>query len=487
MVNYFVRKTGNDGLAGTSPATAWATLGKAVGAAGISSGDKLYVGAGVYRETPSFAMTSPTVDTQIIADVTGKFTGDPGYVVITKFTTDDLTIPSAGALISPSGRGFITLDGFVLICFGVGIAGQTGGVSTDWTIKNCVFIQHGTSASCINFTGVVNTPLNLTVQNCRFWMMPSSTNRAVLITLPTSTIVDYDANVRCENLAIYGCNSIIGLTANGSGADSFKGGGITVYGMTLHGGTTGIIANSTFSSTYPVKVYNSAFMGTATGLNANILGQIIEDYNEFWCTTNRTNVDVGANSKNGRAMLVHIGQEVHAGFPLRSFLSPMKESPLLGFGNQAGGPLADINGVPKPSGPALTWANSLPAVGAFEYANHAVKETGTVRTGANAIKLSGPGVQDFNIPVDAVSTTVTIYGQFNASYTGTKPQMKVLNGGECGVADATATMTASSGTWEQISLNFTPTAKGVVTIRLQNNTTDATGAGNAFFDDFAVT
>jgi hypothetical protein len=41
MATYYLRTTGSDGAAGTSVGTAWATFGKALGAAGIASGDTL--------------------------------------------------------------------------------------------------------------------------------------------------------------------------------------------------------------------------------------------------------------------------------------------------------------------------------------------------------------------------------------------------------------------------------------------------------------
>ena len=56
MTNYFVRKNGSDAAAGTSAGAAWLTLGKALGAAGIASGDTVYIGAGVYREAVTAAL-----------------------------------------------------------------------------------------------------------------------------------------------------------------------------------------------------------------------------------------------------------------------------------------------------------------------------------------------------------------------------------------------------------------------------------------------
>jgi hypothetical protein len=125
------------------------------------------------------------------------------------------------------------------------------------------------------------------------------------------------------------------------------------------------------------------------------------------------------------------------------------------------------------------------ACGALEAGPFALKGTATVRTGSNALELHGPSFYDFQFPVDNVSTTITVYGRFDSVYAGTKPQMLVLNGTEINVADATATMTGAADTWEQLSLTFTPNAKGVVTIRLQANSTAANG--KSFFDDFGFT
>ena len=69
MATYYVRKTGSDSNAGTSAGAAWLTIGKALGASGIASGDTVYIGAGVYREAVTVNMTSATAETKVIGDV----------------------------------------------------------------------------------------------------------------------------------------------------------------------------------------------------------------------------------------------------------------------------------------------------------------------------------------------------------------------------------------------------------------------------------
>ena len=130
----------------------------------------------------------------------------------------------------------------------------------------------------------------------------------------------------------------------------------------------------------------------------------------------------------------------------------MLTSPLLGFGNQAGNPTTDFLGLPRPSGPGPNMGERTERVGSLERGNTATKETTTVRTGSNAIKLLGPATQDFDVPVNAASTTITVYGRYDSTYAGTLPAMSVINCEEAGVTSATATMAGAANTWEQLSL-----------------------------------
>ena len=53
MATYYVKTTGDDGLAGTSELTAWLTVNKATTT--ITAGDTCYIAPGVYREFPTFS------------------------------------------------------------------------------------------------------------------------------------------------------------------------------------------------------------------------------------------------------------------------------------------------------------------------------------------------------------------------------------------------------------------------------------------------
>lgn len=74
MTTYYISTEGSDSNNGLGPDASdatnkpWLTVGKALGASGISSGDTVYIGPGVYREEVSVAMTAPTGETFVIGD-----------------------------------------------------------------------------------------------------------------------------------------------------------------------------------------------------------------------------------------------------------------------------------------------------------------------------------------------------------------------------------------------------------------------------------
>ena len=331
------------------------------------------------------------------------------------------------------------------------------GVNASWIIDRCYFFGHGET--------VMNT-----------------------ITLATGTGADWDANIVFQNSFFFGPFSLSygALFVAGSGANANYGGGVIARSCTFLG--TGHVMKTntaTLSTTYPCAVTNSLILmnSGAAPLIANAAGQIVEDYNMIFCSRASTNVTLGAHSirDNTRAPMFWIGQEQIFGMSRKPFLSPMPGSPLLGFGNDGAQTAYDLNNNPRPSG----GETALPTIGALERGDSWGKETGTVRTGSNAISITGPGYQDFDVPVDAASTTVGVYFQYDSTYAGTRPQISVLNGEECGVAAASTTVgTGALNDWAQATINFTPTSAGIVTIRLQSN--DTNGGGKAFADDFSV-
>jgi len=124
--------------------------------------------------------------------------------------------------------------------------------------------------------------------------------------------------------------------------------------------------------------------------------------------------------------------------------------------------------------------------GALQLHDTAVKETATTDAGSVGIRIDGPGSHEFLIPVDASSTTITVKARYDSNHgTTNKPQAILLANGEIGVSTETETMTSAADTWETLTFSaFTPSAKGIVTVRLVSRSD--TPYGRAYFDTWTV-
>lgn len=480
---YYVRQSGNDGNAGTSAGAAWATLGKALGAAGISSGDQVYIGSGTYREIVNVAMTAATAETQVIADVDGAKTGDAGPVIWTAHTTNDTTAPSSAITLSLSGKNFLTFEGFYFV-------GGTGAPdcvnlsgSTNCTFRRCTFTGGTASNNRLQWVGTTGgVAANLTVDSCLF-AGPQNFSLVVQLTRHTA---DYDANVVIRNCVFWGSPNASAIELQSNGTGTGFGGGVVVLNCTFLWASRAVrIQEVNLSTSIPCLVYNCLlYWCPGTALVANTSGQIVEDYNHIIAGTARSNVTAGAHTQSANpsayAPLLDWGYSRLNGFLPCSPWAPMAGAPQLGFGNQGSPapPATDLLNRPRPAGGAST-AN---AIGAFERHDTAVKETSVTDAGSVGLRITGPGDHDFKVPVNATSTTLSVRVRYDTNHgTTNKPQAILLASGEIGVATETKTATVGVNTWETLTFSaITPTAKGLVTIRLVSRA--AAGSGIAYFD-----
>ena len=76
MATYYISNWGSDSNNGLGPDPThasnkpWLTIAKALGAAGIASGDTVYLCPGTYRELVTVNMTSATVETKVVSATT---------------------------------------------------------------------------------------------------------------------------------------------------------------------------------------------------------------------------------------------------------------------------------------------------------------------------------------------------------------------------------------------------------------------------------
>lgn len=499
MTTYYVAPAasgGSDSNNGLGPDAShasnkpFATIGKLIAASGVMvSGDTAYLAPGTYREVVTVAVTSPVAETQILGDpanAQGFKDGSgnlvaPGDVIWTAYTTNDTTTPSTSPLLTLNGRDFLTFKNILFIGANNAISCVSATTTNSISIvfRDCSFIPAGLSASIIEYVGLADIASNWIFDRCRFFGSVGG-GQMIKITLPTSSVADYDTGFLIQNSSFIVGSGHNGVYVDASGANSFKGGGVDIFNCFCLGRmlTTG---SSNLSTSIPSTCYNSVLISAgSSALAATTSGQILEDNNRISAASARTNVSAGSNSKSdmSHALLMEIGHELVTGRQLKPFGMPMASSPLLGRGATAGGPTVDILNRARPSGGASTSY----AWGAFERHDTAVRETSVVDTGSNAIKITGPGDHDLFIPVDASLTTITIRVRYDTNHATTnKPQAVILNGEEVGVATETKTATGDVDTWETISFTpFTPTAKGFITLRLISRS--AAGNGIAYFD-----
>lgn len=437
---YYVRKSGSDSNAGTSAGAAWATIGKAL-TGGMASGDTVYIGAGIYREAVTVSV-APTGTTNVIGDVDGAKTGDAGEVRWTGMTTD---FSGSSVALNNNSKNFLAFSNLVLQggTFAAAVSGLGG---HDNSFTDCAFF----GGSAISTTATVDTALNLTFERCI--VVSYSGNNALTFTLPTSALADYDANVLIRNCLIQS-TGLNGVTVGSSGANSFKGGGITLRSCTVCHASTGVSASGTnLSTTFPINVYDCYIM-QGTCLSSGRSGQIVEDYNYLAGGTLRSNVTAGTHSNTitDTPQLLHWGQERIWGGQPRPFATPVRDSFLLGRGSQAGGPSVDMLNRPRPAGTNRTLFTGTATAGAATTLTDSGAAWGTNQLASAVCKITGgTGSGQTKIIKSHTGTVLTFYGNWKtnpdntstyAIYFGTPSETFT------GTAGSTTSATQASASW----------------------------------------
>lgn len=252
MTTYYVGPGGNDANDGLSWANRKLTLNGAEDIP-VAAGDTVYVGAGTYTET--FTADVDGSDGNIITyigDYTGANTDGMGGVV------------NIVGTITNVGRIYRTYRGFDV-------------VTINSTNSNYAIID-GCATGQIILRG---TSDYVTVKNC-------------LVVTPTMSGI-YSLDAQNDRTIFIENNIFLGeSTYNGYGIYT-KYGGVVVRNNLFYGCYNGIF--TVLNAGQTISVYNNIFYGNHKALIATDNPEIVEDYNTFYnCTTERTNVDVGANS-----------------------------------------------------------------------------------------------------------------------------------------------------------------------------------------------
>ena len=371
MPTYYVKPAaqgGNNSLAGTSAATAWATVAYALSSSsGFASGDTLYVAPGVYTDTISITMSNPTVETNIIGDPTiAQFSGlTPGPVVITNYNSTLSGSGYTGNIITATTKNFLH---FQNIKFAIDNNRLVLTTCTNWKFTKCSFVSRVNNSDIITITSPTSTAVNLTVNKCVFVGGNQSLNITGQSVADGSTIID--------SIFMQPTNSAMLL-------NSVQ---VAVYNCIVTGTQYGIL-QAPGSLTFPTTVRNSLLYKNTVDLQCvTVNNAIVENYNRLLSPTPRANVANNLTSSSVGDIGVDFFESLLWGInnvqPFTSYLS----SPNASFGNATGAPVADIYGV--------TWTGTSPDAGAGTY-----RVITSVPTTVGYVA---------NLPVNTQATTITI-------------------------------------------------------------------------------
>jgi len=350
MAIYYIKPAangGSDSNNGLSSSTAWATLGKALGTTGISSGDTVYIAPGTYRGTTTATMTIPNTETFILGDPKATKFPDisPGHVRITGHASDTAT----GSLptINLNGRNNLTIENLYLDHF------QTNNsashlIGSGTNVYDSVSINNINIRKCNFFSDVAITGGGY-VPAIRF----SGTNFNVerCVTNGSGCCIDLNNTTSAYGIKIINCI----LNGNAYGVTIFVNGpGYKIYNNILSN-TLSIAA--TGSATYPHLIYNNQ----VNQINSTATDLQIEDYNRFFINNSpkRTNVTAGTNSTYGTYEGFDRYASVVQGFNIYQKEMPLPGSTFIGTGTAIPSdiPTTDILGNP--------WTGSFPNIGPF--------------------------------------------------------------------------------------------------------------------------
>ena len=496
MTTYYISPNGLDANNGLGPDASaatnkpWLTLGKAlITGSPVVPGDTVYVAPGYYYASGNYtvlaSITSTASPTQIVGDPTNRqgFKDGSGVLLApglpwatTRTSGDGLDGPisTANNFFQNTGVDIKGLQFKFLVLetrYDGILWNGSAATSSDILFQDCYLIS----------TGIFNLGLGAPTANRNHIIRRCDILTAGVMSINTATAAataDANLNILVEESFIFGAlTSVMAIGASGGNI----GGGITFKNLTVlgaEGGTQQIGTTALRVSTVsPINVGGCLFLTRGQVLNAGTTGQIIDTgYNRIITLTN--NAVYTLTTQAGTSF---IGVAPNLVLPhLVTWGLEMPRADLFGWTDAAltaqkfsasGSTTPDFRGRT-----ARPWGAGS-SIGCWQVPD-VVQDASSAITGGgtNSLKLTGAGEVSFYVPVDAISTTISVRSK-STTYGGTNwPQLIVVANGTLGIA-SDLTVTATSATEAVItSPTFTPTAKGVVEIRLVSRSTTVTSS-----------
>lgn len=341
MATFYVRTDGSDSNTGTGPGTgqAWATVGKAVSATGMSSGDTVYVAPGVYSSIINVLMTSATAPTYIIGDpLATQFSGvSAGQVICTNYNTALTASGFANHVVAATSKNFLHWSN-INFKFNPPFGISTTTVQ-NWSFTKCTFSSRVSTNTLIGMSSPASTAMSLTINQCIFH---GGSNGLSLVGggVPDTTSIRNSifrncatgiTQVSCQT-AVFNCLFLCSSFAINQGSQSLV---------------------------FPATITNSLCANSSVDLIGGTTGWLIETYNRLLGTQARSNVAQGTGSVTVGDIGFDIGESLLQGLPNIAQLTSFLNSPNANFGTLTGAPATDIYG--------NTWTGPNPDAGAGTY------------------------------------------------------------------------------------------------------------------------
>lgn len=363
MTTYYVRTAGSDENDGLSPAAAFLTIDKAANT--VAAGDVVYVGSGVYRElvTMDTSGTSGSV-ISFIGDVTGRYTGDAGLVIISAHDSPYEPCTRVFAL-DLNYQQFLTFQNLTFEGGTTAAVGHTDG-TTDTayeavTFQTCVIVSgedHADRAVRLKLNyGVTPTgDYGLRFLGCRFVGEARFDNNG-------QETAHINIKAVFQNCYFRGraSGSNLGIVWYGTTGTTYTIGGVTIEGCVFDGCAQGVAAYYMKNTTDPIVVRNCLMLGCGNpcyNSASTATPVIIENVITWACGGNGGTVPYLSTAWPA-VSFPHVGGlsdlawYANMGWSPYAPLEPMSPSPALGFG--AGTLTSDQYGNPRPQAGSLAY------------------------------------------------------------------------------------------------------------------------------------
>jgi hypothetical protein len=349
MATYYLStSTGNDSWTGLSAAFTsgstgpWKTLAKALGAAGMASGDTLYIAPGNYNESVTIGF-APSAATQIIGDPNSQFFAgvNAAPIWISAFNTAGTSQPVTTDLIIAASRNYFEWSN---IWWKTGNSGKAVSATSAryWKFTNCIFENNNFSGvdGLVSLSSAGSTALDAIFTRCRF------EGGFAQILLTGGNVSDTTSITSC---VFTSCPQGIRLATIG----------VAITNCTFICCQSAGISQSSGNSSFPTSVRNSVFVRTVTAINVTTTGHLTENFNRF-LNANRTNTGtLGANSTTGGDAGLDVGYLLQTNGNYLQTYTPYTSSPNTAFGTATSAPAVDLYNV--------AWNGASPDAGGITY------------------------------------------------------------------------------------------------------------------------